>query len=222
MSESIAKIWNEEYQKGKYDGEGPIPFVDTIVNTVDQENLREGIGLYVGCGNGRNYVPMLEKGLDVVGLDVSLNGLRQIKERYATSKLVESGYLDYHPEKPFDYVISIQVFQHGNLEAAKKYFSKTSELLAPGGLFFLRVNSINTDIFFEHSEDRETNEGGLTVTYNDGPKDSLDVHFFSEQELDRLTQDDFDVVTPLKEVVIERTSPQKGQWTQWEGIYRRK
>ena len=38
-------------------------------------------GVYIGCGNGRNYVPLVDRGLDLVGLDVSLAAIRQLTAR---------------------------------------------------------------------------------------------------------------------------------------------
>jgi SAM-dependent methyltransferase len=223
MTKNIAHIWDREYKNGKYDAEGPIPFVGEIISALKREGV-SGKGLYVGCGNGRNYIPLVDQGLDLVGLDTSSIGLEQLVEKYpkARPNLVRASYLNYAPGYPLDYLISIQVFQHGDYETAQKYFKKTADLLKPGSLFFLRVNSVNTDIFFDHGNKRQTEGGGLTITYNKGPKKMLDVHFFSEMEINSLTKDNFSQVSQPKEVAIERLSPKTGKWTQWEGIWRKK
>ena len=36
-------------------------------------------GLYVGCGNGRNFLPLVDSGLELHGLDVSGESLRQLQ-----------------------------------------------------------------------------------------------------------------------------------------------
>jgi 2-polyprenyl-3-methyl-5-hydroxy-6-metoxy-1,4-benzoquinol methylase len=38
-------------------------------------------GLYIGCGNGRNYEPLVRGGLDLTGLDISEVALGQLSAR---------------------------------------------------------------------------------------------------------------------------------------------
>ena len=77
-----ARRWDEEYRRGRYAAESPLPFAGTIVDVVRRHAAaREGVGLYVGCGNGRNYVPLVEAGLNLYGLDVSPEALRQLAAR---------------------------------------------------------------------------------------------------------------------------------------------
>jgi SAM-dependent methyltransferase len=38
-------------------------------------------GLYIGCGNGRNLVPMSDAGLDLIGLDISAQAITQLHRR---------------------------------------------------------------------------------------------------------------------------------------------
>ena len=42
-----------------------------------QRGLRHG--LYVGCGNGRNLLPLLDAGLDLTGLDISRQAIAQLR-----------------------------------------------------------------------------------------------------------------------------------------------
>ena len=41
-----------------------------------------GQGLYVGCGTGRNYVPLVDAGLKLTGLDVSKEAIVQLRARH--------------------------------------------------------------------------------------------------------------------------------------------
>lgn len=217
------EAWDKEYLKGKYQGDEAIPFAEEILDTLSYEGLLRGAGLYVGCGNGRNYIPLVSQGLQLTGLDISGQALEQLSKRnpLARPHLVQGDFLDFESSDPLDYLISIQVFQHGDIEKTRKYFDKTGSILRSGGLFFLRVNSVNTDVLFNNTPKEGTEEGGITITYTDGPKEGLDVHFYSEKEIRNLTKD-FSIVLPPHEVTMRRESPQKGQWTQWEGIWRKK
>src|SRR5438093_504855 len=83
-AELLAARWNSEYRAGRYVGERPIPFVDRILSTLRAHPAAiSGVGLYVGCGNGRNYLPLVAAGLTLHGLDVSREALDQLIARRA-------------------------------------------------------------------------------------------------------------------------------------------
>src|SRR5688572_17112100 len=74
--------WDAEYRRGRYAGEPPIQFAGTVVSILQQHpSILERGGLYVGCGNGRNYLPLVDLGLDLLGLDVSPEAIRRLAER---------------------------------------------------------------------------------------------------------------------------------------------
>ncbi|HXL45710.1 MAG TPA: class I SAM-dependent methyltransferase, partial [Candidatus Binatia bacterium] len=86
-SELVAARWDSEYRAGRYVAERPLPFVDRIITTVRAHpEAITGVGLYVGCGNGRNYLPLVDAGLALHGLDVSREALEQLVARRATLK----------------------------------------------------------------------------------------------------------------------------------------
>ena len=61
---------------------------------------------------------------------------------------------------------------------------------------------------------------GFTIVYLEGPKAGLEIHFFGETELRGLFATGFEPVLPVRAQVTWRPSPQAGQWTQWEAIWR--
>lgn len=74
----MSRSWDDEYRRGRYRDEPPIPFVGRIIDILrDQPEAMSGKGLYVGCGNGRNYVGLVDAGLDLIGLDVSTQAIAQ-------------------------------------------------------------------------------------------------------------------------------------------------
>lgn len=205
MSSSNAEEnWNEVYSSGtKYQEEAPIPFINTIIKQIAQDDLVEGKGLYIGCGNGRNYIPLRNIGLDITGLDISQVALDQLVERNPelSEKLIHADFLNFDSTSLFDYIISIQVFQHGNWEQIQKLFEKVATLSAPGGLFFLRVRSTNMEIKNTYTIVDRTTYGGFTVHFEEGSKKDLDIHYFSIDELNFLTEGNFTIVDALKEVI---------------------
>lgn len=208
----------------RYDSEGPVPFVQSILAILEAHpTVVQDVGLYVGCGNGRNYLPLVNAGLDLWGLDVSSEAVARLGERLPRPDLrvLCGDFRSFHPVTPFGYLIAIQVFQHGAEADTIAYFDNVAMLLKPGGLFFLRVNSINTDIFHRHTVIERNGFGGLTVRYEEGPKRDLLVHFYSQRELAERTRRQFRPLLHPREDVTRRPPPRTGCWAQWEGIWQK-
>jgi len=226
VSDSLtAERWDAEYRAGRYVDEPPLPFVDTILAVLAaRPAVRGGAGLYVGCGNGRNYLPLVDGGLTLWGLDLSPEALRQLAARRPdqAARLRHADFLGFEPDGALAYVIAIQVFQHARQADVHAYFARARALLQPGGLLFLRVNSAATEIHHAHEVVERNAQGGFTVEYRDGPKRGLSVHFYTRAELAALTEDGFRGVTEPREDVIRRPEPKQGSWAQWEAIYEKR
>ncbi len=81
MASNAAESWNIEYQSGRYRNEGSRTFRRRILAAVREHCLIGSPGLYVGCGNDRNYLPLVAGGLDLTGLDVSSVAIDQLTRR---------------------------------------------------------------------------------------------------------------------------------------------
>jgi SAM-dependent methyltransferase len=218
----VATSWDREYRSGRYEAERPVGLVDEILGCSEATDLPRGRGLYVGCGNGRNYLPLVAGGLDLVGLDVSAAALKQLAERAPerAADLLLGDLSALPPEVSFAIVIGIQVFQHGCRADAHENIRAAMKLVLPGGLLCIRVNAVGTDIRYRHRLIEQDADGGFTVEYLEGPKAGLAIHFFAGAELSRLV-DPFEPVLELRSAATQRTSPRVGFWLQWEGIWRR-
>jgi trans-aconitate methyltransferase len=224
-SERVGASWDAEYRAGRYSGEPPIAFVETIFETLRGEPaLWAGPGLYVGCGNGRNYLPLVDGGADLAGIDLSPEAIDQlVRRRPALAARLTCG--DFHAlpgEGRFAYLVAIQVFQHGDGAAVSASFVQAAALLRPGGLLFVRVNSVATEIYHRHTVVQRDDLGGLTIRYDEGPKRGLLIHFCSAEDLLARAGPAFEVVMTPCEQVMPRAAPQTGRWMQWEAVWRRR
>jgi SAM-dependent methyltransferase len=214
--------WDREYERGRYQQEAPVGFVDDIVEAVRSLTPEPKTGLYVGCGNGRNYIPLVESGLDLVGLDISGEAISQLRKRCPerTEQLVHGDLRTLPSGHTYAVVIGIQVFQHGSRREAHANVALAQRFVAPGGLFCLRVNAVGTDVWPAHEAVEESPDGGFTVRYLAGPKSGLPTHFFSRQEIQDLFVN-WDEQLPLMLDMTARAAPAPGQWSQWEAIWRK-
>lgn len=220
VARSAAEAWNDEYRRGRYADDPPVAFVDDILLTAAREGVTDG--LYIGCGNGRNLLPLVDGGLDLLGLDISDEAIRQLaRRRPDRAERLRHGDLQSLPTAAtWPLVIGIQVFQHGNREQAHRHVRAAQQRVAPGGLLCVRVNATGTDVWPAHEVTERHPDGGFTVRYTAGPKTGLSIHFFSGDELHHLF-DGWPEVLSIRADSTSRTPPAPGQWTQWEAIWRR-
>jgi SAM-dependent methyltransferase len=216
-----AAAWDAQYAAGRYASDQPVAFTSDILAAARQAGVSRG--LYIGCGNGRNYLPLVAGGLDLTGLDISAAAISQLAGRAPDrrDRLVHGDLSALPASAAYPLVIGIQVFQHGDRAAAHAHIRAAQDRLAPGGLFCLRVNATATDVWPRHEVTEQHPDGGFTVRYLAGPKQGLLIHFFTRAELDTLFPEGYTPVLPPRLQVTRRVPPQAGQWSQWEAIWRK-
>ena len=221
---SVSACWDAEYRRGRYAEDPPLPFTEEIVATLRDGSLAMCAGLYVGCGNGRNYLPLVKSGLRLFGLDLSARvpspaGRPSAAGIRATDLRRLPGI---HQPAPLRVCgCDFRCFQHGVAADVARYFSRVRSLLSPGGLFFLRVNAASTAPRWPHTVIERNGQGGFTVLYGAGPKQGIPVHFYARDELLDLAHDGFALVAGPREDVALRAPPEAGSWVQWEAIWQR-
>ncbi len=179
----VAAAWDAEYRAGRYRDEPPVAFTWDILAAARAAG--HTAGLYIGCGNGRNYLPLVTGGLDLTGLDISAAAIAELAARAPERRhrLVHGDLGALPSPAAYPLVVGIQVFQHGERVAAHAHIRAAQALVAPGGLFCLRVNAAQTDIWPEHELTEQRPDGGRTVRYLAGPKRGLHVNFFSRRRV---------------------------------------
>ncbi len=218
----LSRRWDEEYQQGKYENAPPIPFVDRIVTTLrEQRRFGKGRGLYIGCGNGRNFIPLIDAGLDLVGLDASSEALAQLRAKRPDleASLIHADFSRFEFDNLFDYIVAIQVFQHGTATRVTSMLERAAGRLKDGGNLFLRINSASTQVVRKHQVIERSDDGSFTVRYQEGPKVGLPIRFLSRKGLKTSLDRWFDAHVPPIETFTARKGPEAGHWAQWEGVW---
>ena len=223
MVDQVAvRAWDAEYAAGRYVDDPPVGFVDDIV--AEAKDAGADRGLYIGCGNGRNYIPLTEAGLDLTGLDISATAIAQLARRLPGrgDRLVTGDLSGLPGGQRFPLVAAIQVMQHGTRAQAHSLLAQSLDRVAAGGLYAIRVNAVGTDVHHGHEVTERDADGSYSVRYTQGPKAGLTVHFWAARELDRaMSAAGFDPVLALRPQATWRQARNQGLWVQWEGIYRR-
>jgi hypothetical protein len=217
-----ARAWDVEYEDGRYRDEPPLPFVADILTAAREHDLIGREGVYIGCGNGRNYLPLFAGGLDLIGLDISATAIDQLAARAPgrRGRLIHGDLSALPDGATYALIVGIQVFQHGDRATAHEHIRAAQARLAPADLFRLRVNAVGTDLDYAHDVSERADDGGFTVRYHAGPKTGLDIHLFDERELTALFVS-YEPILPPRHDQTWRPPPERGQWSQWEAIWRR-
>ena len=93
--------------------------------------------LDIGCGNGATAGMFLERGCDVVGIDLSETGVQLARQAHPRGRFevlpADDDILGHLGETPFDLVVSTEVVEH--LYNPRAYVRGAYRALKPGGRF---------------------------------------------------------------------------------------
>lgn len=103
-------------------------------------DIRGKTVLDLGCGTGENMVPLVKRGAEVIGIDISPDLVELARQRLSSYGLAAtlrdgSAYATGLADESVDIVFSMALLHHLDLPTARKEIYR---ILRPGGLFILR------------------------------------------------------------------------------------
>lgn len=130
--------WDERYREGDWvDSRGPAPVLRRAARWLPTE----GLALDLACGAGRNALFLAERGLQVMAVDLSIEGLRRTAGRARARRLrVLPVHADLRRFALPAGCVQVVVNTHFLLRSA---FPLILEALAPGGLLVFETFSVD-------------------------------------------------------------------------------
>ncbi len=138
--------WDEIYKKkdyAYYDVMKPHESMNKIIDFFKENGVKRVLDL--GCGTGRNSLPLLLKGFEVSGIDISTEGIKifndfLIKNDFKADLKVGDVFntLPYEDDS-FDAIISVQVLQHNTEKKIRFAINELKRVLKPKGFIFITL-----------------------------------------------------------------------------------
>jgi tellurite methyltransferase len=130
MPSQDADRWNERYADAhSKDFQTPRSFLIDHLHMLPSR----GTALDIAMGAGKNTAPLLENGLDVIGIDISSKAIHQAHMHFPTLKAVIADLTQlYLPSNYFDLVLNFYYLQ-------RDLWQQFPRILKPGGLLFIET-----------------------------------------------------------------------------------
>ena len=136
------------------------------------------------CGSGRFFIPFLERGYDIHGIDLSKEMLAKLKEKAPNAKVIQEDMLKYDSAEKFDYIFitsgSVSLFT--DLKMCKTILKKIKGLLKEVGKFVFAVDTV---------ADRTCNDLDYKISMSVKTKEGYDLILKSKNYYDKNTQTQF-------------------------------
>jgi len=216
------EAWDARAREGWREGGKPHPFFRDFCS----EHMAE-LGtdvLDIGCGNGIYLLPLAKNNFKVTGIDISHEMLKKSRDALSakglTAKLVQgvTTHLPF-PKNSFDFLISLGVMHHNNIEGVRASFSEATRVLRSGHYFMLQVRSVNdTSKLREKRSDTETLEADKT-----GGMKGVARHYFTRDELVQLgNENGLDAIVGPQEAPPTGEETGEGGRLRWWVVYRKR
>ncbi len=115
----------------------PLPIVLEAVKLMEGDAV-----LDLGVGNGRNAKYLLDRSLNVTGVDSSQKGLDLLRNSVGANpslRLIQNDVLNFQTEEQFDLILAIGLLHFLKPDDIKKLLAKMNAWTKPGGINVIAV-----------------------------------------------------------------------------------
>lgn len=106
--------------------------------------LRPHRALEVGCSSGAVISGLLDRDIDVEGVEISAAAIRQAEPR-VRPRIHRGDLLDIGVNGEYDLVFGLDIFEHFNPNRLDSYIARVTDLAQPGGFVFANVPTFGED-----------------------------------------------------------------------------
>lgn len=136
------------------------------------------------CGSGRFFVPFLERGFSIRGMDLSGEMLEKLREKVPHGQVEQADIMEYCPDEKFDYIFvssgSISLFT--DMQLCRRVLGHLKDLLASGGKLVFAVETM---------ADRCPDDSDYIVTASVRTEEGFDLVLKTKHFYDEKTQTQF-------------------------------
>ena len=143
---NTTNYWNKKYSSMKQVWGGkPSTAACHAASYLASHRKKGGRILDLGCGYGRDSIYFFEEGYSITGIDTSSEAIRLARSTFPDQHLVNMDFQDNtFPEHHFSYIFANFFFHLITDQAVRlQMFLDCHKLLAPSGLLFASLSSIN-------------------------------------------------------------------------------
>lgn len=174
MTAPVENPWEKEYaRKGRVWG--------GAVHNLPALSRGERV-LELGCGNGKTFAALLERGCVVTGIDISLSATVLCRSQVFTRTVGEVAVADAchlpFAAGAFDAVVAFHVIGHLREKDRKNAVEEIARVLRPGGTLFFSAFS---------QKDFRAGQGTESEPWTFARKNGIATHYFTEDEVRSLT-----------------------------------
>jgi len=187
--------WDEIFRNGGFPLEEPHRALVELCALFKRREFSRICDL--GCGTGRNLVPLARNGFETHCIDFSAEGLRQSSRR-AEDAVLEFGLVRGdmkeipHVSSSFDAVICIYAIYHGTLRDIEVTVSEIYRVLRVGGLAYVTFQTLRSH---KYGQGRGIEANTFVQDFDcDCPLESGIPHHFSSEDEVRQIMKAFSVI----------------------------
>lgn len=119
---------------------------------IEMIDMREAMTcLDLGCGNGSLTVKLKEAGLDVMGMDDSIDQIRKARQDHPDINFFQGNACDFTLDKPVDLVFSNAVFHWIDKDKQPEMLRCVYQALKPGGQFVFELGGKGNNALIHES-----------------------------------------------------------------------